>query len=108
MTAPLVEGLLTLPFDPALFTRDHNRFLRASFVDGADFHHQHHIKRHFEPFAGAKYGYQPRSRKYNAWKRRKYGEAVDLVKTGETRAVVTTQRQITATPKGAKLTMRLP
>lgn len=97
----------TLPRDPRLLIRDHNRILNDTLRDAAEFHHGKHIPRHFEPFARSKYGYAPRSPRYLAVKRR-LGRTIDLVWTGATKIAVTSTRQITATSKRSRLIMRLP
>jgi hypothetical protein len=121
---------LTVTADPRLYTRDHNTFVRNAFSTAARFHHDHHIPRHFLPFARAKYGYkrrtsmanagifeavglnpwspgEPRNQPYQDFKN-KLG-LPDLVLSGALRQRVSSQFKITATStKGAKLTMKMP
>lgn len=105
---PITSVTITFPRDPTLFVADHNRFLRKANHHAAEYHHQHHIPRHFEKYAGAKYGYESRSKGYLKAKQRKVGHTVDNVYSGATRAEVTKNRTITETPKGAKLKMIIP
>jgi hypothetical protein len=121
---------LTVTADPRLYTRDHNTFVRNAFRYAAQFHHDHHIPRHFLPFAGAKYGYKRRTSMANAgifeavglnpWSpgekrnqpyqdfKNKLG-LPDNVLSGALRQMTTSQYKITATStKGAKLTMPVP
>jgi len=124
-----ISATLHATRDPRLFVRDHNRFVREAFRKAAEFHHKKHIPRHFEKFAGAKYGYaKRRSRVWvgifeaigkSPWRpgeprKGSYQEYKDrlglppLVFTGASRHLATTQRQITATStKGARLIVRL-
>ena len=96
--------------DPRIFIRDHNKWLRAANVRAAKYHQRVHVPRHFQNFAAAKYGYLPRSQKYLKYKERRYGSTRPFVKTGATEDALVGMRQheISATPKGAKLTLRLP
>lgn len=104
---PPVTITATLPRDPRLLVRDHNRNMNDTLRDAAAFHHEQHIPRHFEPFARAKYRYARRTPGYLAIKRR-LGRNTDLVFTGATKLAVTSTRQITATSKRSRLIMRLP
>lgn len=105
---PIMTVELTLPRDPALFQRDHNRFMRAAMTAAAEYHWRQHMPRHFQKFAAAKYGYVPRSKKYNDRKIKIVGHQIDNVLSGRSRREVTSKRTITATPKGARLKMVLP
>lgn len=106
---PIMTVTVTLPRDPALFVRDHNRFSRAANVLAAQYHWQKHIPRHFQSFAAAKYGYQQRSGKYRKRKIKLVGNQPDMVFSGRSRRMMTgTQPTIRATPKGSTLIMRLP
>lgn len=107
MTVPMTFDVAATR-DPALYTRDHARTLRAAFWGTAEYHHERHIPRHFEPFASVKYRYLPRSRSYNKIKERLFGTTQPLVLTGTTRDTVTRIKTIRATPKGATLRMDLP
>lgn len=107
MTVPMTFDVAATR-DPALYTRDHARVLRAAFWGTAAYHHERHIPRHFEPFASVKYRYLPRSRSYNKVKERLFGTTQPLVLTGTTRDTVTRMKTIRSTPKGATLTMVLP
>lgn len=128
MTVP-VSATMHFTRDPRLYVRDHNRFVREAYRKAAEFHHKEHIPRHFEKFAGAKYGYaKRRSRVWvgifeaigkSPWRpgeprKGSYQEYKDrlglppLVFTGASRDLATSQRQITATAtKGARLIVRL-
>lgn len=129
MSGPRITANLHFTRDPRLYGRDHNTFVRESFRDAAVFHHRQHIPRHFQPIASVKYGYaRRRSRVWVGifeaigkfpWRngdRRtgSYQEFKDrvglppLVFTGASRALATSQRQVTATAtKGARLILRL-
>ena len=100
---------VTLPRDPALFTRDHNRFAREANGAAALYHWQRHIPRHFQGFAAAKYGYNKRTAKYRARKIKLVGAKPDMVFSGRSQRMMTRNApQIRKTPKGATLIMRLP
>jgi hypothetical protein len=124
------NAAITCDRDPRLYERDHNTFVRNAFRTAAEYHHKHHIPRHFQAFAAAKYGYAPRLSKANAgvfeavglepWspgepRNQPYQTFKDKlglppnVLSGALRDEVTTQHSITATAtKGAKLTMPMP
>ncbi|MES2793214.1 MAG: hypothetical protein V4719_26630 [Planctomycetota bacterium] len=108
LSLPKTDIEITFPRDPSLLQSDHRNFLRESNYFMAEYHFHKHMPRHFEPFAGAKYGYLKRSDKYNKRKLRIVGHKIDNVFSGASRREITTKRQIVATPKGAKLKMRLP
>ena len=111
MGIPVITTTVTLPRDPAVFQRDHNRALRTACAYAAEYHHRVHIPRHFQGFAAAKYGYAKRSPRYIKWKERVIKGAdgkQDLVFSGMTRSEITKNRAISATPKGATLRMRIP
>lgn len=92
--------------DPRLFSREHNKILRAVNVKAADYHHRIHMPDHFKMLGYQKYGISRRSSAYNKRKQKKYNHTLPLVFTGFTRQLVLSQRRIRATPKGAKLEMR--
>lgn len=127
MAGPNIEVNLHFTHDPRLYVRHHKKFLRAAFVKAAEYHHVHHIPRHFQSFAAAKYRYKRRTSRvwvgiFEAlgrfpWregeKRRQPYQALKdrlgmppLVFTGASRESVKTGR-ITATPKGSTLHLRL-
>jgi len=119
MASPEISVTVDYPRDPALYQRDHARFLRESNRQAAVFHHRRHIPRHFEHFAAAKYGYKPRRSYVGRNKRRVGYQAIKdrlglpplvspRVTGGQTQRQITTQRQVTATQKRARLIMRLP
>lgn len=109
MAVPITIITVTMPRDPALFTRDHNRFARAANVAAARYHFDKHISRHFEDFAGAKYGYWKRTKGYLKRKKKIVGNKPDMVFSGKTkRMVLSSEPTIRATPKGSTLILRLP
>lgn len=65
--------------------RNHNRFAKDALRDAMLQHFRRHIRKHFATRNRARYGHMPRAAKYQAYKRRRYGSAVDLVKTGASR-----------------------
>lgn len=106
---PIVTVTVKLARDPSLFQRDHNRFSRQANVKVAEFHKEHHIPRHFESFAGAKYGYWKRKPKYLKRKKRLVGEKPDNVFSGKSkRQIISSHGTIRATPKGSRLILKLP
>jgi len=96
------------PQDPRLYTRDHQKISRLCNIDALDYHHRKHTIKHFQPGNRSRYGFKPRSLKYQRYKAKRYGSSVDLVKTGKTKLYVTKTRQITATGNGGRLVMRAP
>lgn len=105
---PKLTAQIDIKRDPALYESSHNKSMSAAWKGGAEFHHSNHMPRHFQAFAGAKYGYKKRSKKYNARKLRIVGHQIDNVFTGKSRTEITTKRRIQGSPKGATLRMRLP
>lgn len=94
--------------DPRLFIREHNRALRTANEKAADYHHKHHMPDHFKMVGYSNYKIDERSAKYKKRKYRIYHHALPNVFTGATRREVLANRQIRATPKGARLTMKVP
>lgn len=106
---PVVTVTMTLPRDPSLFVRDHNRFAREANTYAAQYHWEHHIGRHFQGFASAKYGYWQRTKGYKRRKKNLVGNKPDNVFSGRSqREITNTPPKIRATPKRATLVMRLP
>lgn len=108
---PLMFVGMTLPRDPDLYVRDHERNLRLSLADAAIEHHDRHIPWHFESFGPAKYGYKKRGAKYQRIKDRM--GLPPLVSpnpktSGNLKQEVTYHYQITATQTRSRLIMRLP
>jgi hypothetical protein len=81
--------------------------MRHAYTAAAEYHFQHHVPRHFQGFAAAKYGYYPRTKKYNDRKLKQVGHTDPLVFTGASRREATSNHRIAATPKGSKLFVRL-
>lgn len=108
MTAPKVETSLRFSPDPSDLDRNHRKYMNTAHREAADLHHRKFMKRHFDYSAYRLYGYQSRGKKYNERKKRLFGHTLPNVFTGKSRREITTQRQITATPSGARLIMRLP
>tara|TARA_R110000824_G_scaffold362783_2_gene550764 strand:- start:4998 stop:5516 length:519 start_codon:yes stop_codon:yes gene_type:complete len=92
------------------FGRKAKRDLRDTARHGAEYHAKRHLPSHFKPGAASKYGYRPRTKSYQQFKKRLTGRGQPLVFTGRTRdeATDTANQKITATStRGAKLTIRL-
>lgn len=94
--------------------RSHNKIARQVLQDELQFHHTDTMREHFKPSASAKYGYAPRNEKYNEYKRRRWGAAVDLFKSGRSRAKILGEAKILVSGSAAeqslrgRLVMRLP
>lgn len=94
--------------------RTHNRFVRSAMEDNAAFHHREVMRQHFRPDARERYGHEPRSAKYTAWKKRKWGTDVDLFKTGRSKNAILGNSKILTSGSAAsetlrtRLVMRLP
>lgn len=65
--------------------------------------HRGRIPGHFEFSAFAKYGYKPRSRRYQLMKAKKYGTTAPMVRTGALRAAILRNAKVTATGNKAEL-----
>lgn len=106
---PIMTVEITLPRDPALFQRDHNRFAREANRYAAEYHWRHHIPRHFQSFAKTKYGYFKRTEKYQKRKINLVGRKPDNVFSGRSQREMTNNTpKWPATPKGARLIMKMP
>lgn len=66
-----------------------NKMVKDSVRETLTFHHNKHMPRHFKREARARYNHKPRSEKYKAWKKRRFGSITDLVMTGSTRDKLT-------------------
>jgi hypothetical protein len=94
--------------DPRLFTRDHNRALRAANEEAAALYHKQHMPDHFKMVGYSQYKFDKRAALYTKRKYRKYHHALPNVFTGNTRREMLANRTIRATPKGARLIMKIP
>lgn len=108
MSIPQTNFLVTFEKDPTHFQRDHNKALRAALTAAAVYHHRQHIPLHFKAGNSSRYHYAPRNADYKKYKRKTYGSSTDFVKTGASKQLATSQRQIAATPKTVKLKLQLP
>jgi hypothetical protein len=88
--------------------------MREAAKEGARFHHDHHIPKHFKSGAASRYGYKQRSaiywrwrkKMFHGWGRRLHKQLLPLVLTGQLMGSVTGLRQIRATStRGATLVM---
>jgi len=102
-----VKAELIVP-DPRLFIREHNRALRSANEYAADYHHKKHMPDHFKMVGYSNYKLDRRTAKYAKRKHRIYNHALPNVFTGNTRREMLQNRQIRSTPKGARLTMKVP
>lgn len=109
MTSPGQKIRVTFNPPPEELPRRHRKFLNNAHREAAEFHHKNHIPLHFEPVAFRRYGYQSRGKNYIRLKARLFGEGVARlpnVLSGDSRRLMRTQRQITATASGSRLILR--
>lgn len=66
-----------------------NKIVKDAVREALVYHHNTHIPRHFKRDARQRYEHKPRSEKYKAWKKRRFGSLLDLVLTGRTRDKLT-------------------
>lgn len=93
-----------LPENPS---RKQRVWIRAAMVKSAEYHHVHHIPKHFQGGAATKYGYRRRSPRWQGLKKSLTGATLPLIFTGTTKDEITGQREIRATStRGATLIMR--
>jgi len=83
--------------------RRHPDQLAEALVEMAEHWHQHYLPRHFEPNAAQRYRYERRTIKYNRWKRRVRGEAIDLVNEKKMKNELLSSIQITPGKKGVTI-----
>lgn len=111
---PILSYSLEVPERLVHSDRVHNRLMKVTMREAAEDHWRRRVPGHFTRPAHNKYGYAERSKKYRFYKQRKYGSSIDLVRTGRTRHVMTTQKQIrlggSATGRGviARVILRFP
>ena len=98
-----------------LSKRAFNRVMKATYFAVGRYWDRHFVATHFKVTARRKYGYLPRSRKYEAkkkrlaktWKVKKQGR-VDLVFTGLTERIVSRPHAVRAFPTRATVSMAAP
>lgn len=94
--------------------RPHNKIAKNAVKHVLREHWSRRIPGHFQRSAHAKYHYATRSPRYRFYKQRKFGSSVDLVRSGRTREVMTSQFQIVIGGNAAggtltgKLILRFP
>lgn len=76
-------------------SRKHNALVKVAVRAVLMHHWRNRIPGHFQRPAHNRYGYAQRNARYRFSKQRKYGSSIDLVRTGRTRHVMTTQSRIT-------------
>ena len=72
--------------------RLHNRFVKDAIRETLQDHHRLHTKKHFAERNRYRYAHAARQRRYITYKRRRWGNTVDLVKTGRSSAKFPTKR----------------
>lgn len=65
--------------------------------------HRGRLPSHFEVIAVNKYGYKPRSKRYQIFKAKRYGTTAPLVRTGNLKAAILANAKVTATANKAEL-----
>jgi hypothetical protein len=90
--------------ESAVAQRDLNRMLKAEWTHMGETWHKRFRRPHFTMAAYGKYGYMPRSRRYNFFKRRSLGHTLPLVLSGTSRQL-SEQRTVVATKRGANVRM---
>ncbi|MCA9010356.1 MAG: hypothetical protein KDB01_11445 [Planctomycetaceae bacterium] len=65
--------------------------------------HRGRLPGHFEVIAVKKYGYKPRSKRYQIRKAKQYGTTAPLVRTGSLRAAILANAKVVATANRAEL-----
>lgn len=94
----------SLPANPS---RKQRKWIREAVTAAADYHHRHHIPKHFQTQAATKYGYKRRSRRWQDTKKKLGRSAMPMIFTGTTKQEITSHREIRATStRGARLIMR--
>lgn len=93
-----------LPKNPS---RKQRVWIREAVTAAADYHHKHHIPKHFKAGAKTRYDYPMRSKRWQERKKKLGRGTLPLVFTGTTQQEITGSRQIRATStRGARLIMR--
>lgn len=65
--------------------------------------HRGRLPGHFEVSAVSKYGYKPRSKRYQLMKAKKYGTTAPMVRTGALKAAILRNAKVVATANKAEL-----
>lgn len=89
----------------AVKQRDANIALKKEYEAAIRTWHRKHRPKHFEAIAFRRYRYTPRSRKYEKWKKKKYGHRLPLVRSGESRLLSQVVTRVSSTPRSAAITM---
>jgi hypothetical protein len=92
---------------PGMLKRELNNILKACWLHVGTFWHQRYRGKHFTKEGAMEYGYAPRSRWYEAEKRRKQGHADPLTFSGASK-IRTMGLDVRATSKGCRIVLHAP
>jgi hypothetical protein len=88
---PIVE--FTPPSRPEdLSTRLHNKYAKEALRETLDLHWSKNTRKHFQLGARQRYGYAPRSVRYNLFKKRWKGHTIEMLLTGRSRQQMSSKR----------------
>jgi hypothetical protein len=90
--------------EAAVAQRDLNRFLKAEWTGVGEMWHKRFRRPHFTMAAYVKYGYAPRSKRYEYFKRRSLHHNLPLVLSGTSRQL-SEQKNVTATKQSVNVRM---
>ncbi len=115
MAVPKIMLRVEEPDWDDLSVRAHREIARNSYAAVGKFWVEKYLPDHFQPYSGAKYGYQPRTKKYLQRKRAlaarglvRDGGAVDLVFSGRSRQMLLRPALIRAYPTRVTLDFDAP
>lgn len=98
---------ISYTLDASLVTkRAHGQIMREVNRAVLERWRDRYLPRHFQGGASSRYGYEPRTARYTARKRKKYGHSLPLVYTGRLRDEIKQRVKITATQHRGNLKSR--
>lgn len=101
----MIAKIEMIVLGPPLIRRtDGNKMMKRTWRDVGNEWHQKFRRSHFTQSAFSKYGYKPRSKRYNRFKRRISGHTLPLVFTGTSRRL-SESKTIRATKKNVTVSM---
>jgi hypothetical protein len=107
----MIHGVIRIIGGPAEIARGLGEAMRAGLQNLVLKWHREILPRHFQEDAYGRYGYQPRTAKYDARKMRKFGHHRPLVfasSVGVLERAVTSRIDVTGTSKQARGTLHAP
>jgi len=101
----MLKGRMIIIGGPKAMKRGMAPIVKEALQEAGASWHMNELPRHFRVGAGSRYGYQPRTRKYQSYKRFKRGHQRPLEFTGDLKREVTRRAAISGTSKRVRVVM---